>query len=63
MFSGSKTIAEKITKRISIMIFILLLVIGITVDVIVRKFNQSLYEKRIKDSIALMDKGRDNYFG
>ena len=62
MSERKSTIATKITLRVSIMVFAVLLAIGILVDVIVRKFNQEQYNSRISDSIALMDKGINNYF-
>ena len=62
MSERKSTLAAKITLRVSIMIFAILLLIGIVVDIIVRDSNQDLYNNRISDTIALMDKGIDNYF-
>ena len=62
MKERKSTIAAKITLRVSVMFFLVLLTIGILIDVIVRKFNQQQYNNRVVDSIALMDKGIDNFF-
>ena len=62
MSNRKSTLAAKITLRVSIMITAILILVGIIVDTIVTEFNHELYNSRISDTIALMDKGIDNYF-
>ena len=62
MKDRKSTIAAKITLRVSVMFLLVLITVGVLIDVLVTKFNQEQYNKSVSDSIALMDKGIDNYF-
>ena len=56
------SISWKIIAQSTVLILCILVLFGIFTDVIVRKFNQKQYDQRMKDSVALIDCGINNYF-
>lgn len=62
MLLSKDSISAKITTRMSLVIIVILIIIGVSTNSIVKRFNQQQYNQRLLDSVALMDSGIRDYF-